>query len=118
MILKLFESTSKVAPLRPNDYSGLPSWMNYLFGSLFLILGIAIFFLYSKTKSNAEKYKNKQLIEYKKQNRIKESTIVKYEDTKMYLPIWEKTKQFAPIIGGLTLCIIGIAWIVGKSILL
>ena len=94
---------------------GMPRWANITFGTLFILLGLSILFTYyPKAKKNAEEYRKLQMKEWRKQN--PKRTLAKYEDTKMFLPPWEKTKQMMPVIFCLTFCILGIAWIVGNTL--
>ncbi|CAM9150794.1 hypothetical protein MYMA111404_04160 [Mycoplasma marinum] len=86
---------------------------DYIFGALFIVLALAIFSFYSKTKKNAKEYKKKQMIEFKKQN---PKSTNEYEKTGMFLPPWERTKLFAPIFFGLVFIIIGIAFLTGQPI--
>ena len=82
-------------------------------GSIFIILGIAIWFLYPKAKRKADEYKQKQLIEYNKQKNKNETS---YARTGMYLPAWEKAKMFAPVFFGILFIFIGITWMVGNTL--
>ena len=87
--------------------------LDYVFGALFIILGIALLLLYPKAKANAKKYKRKQMEEYKKMNPKAPSD---YESTGMFLPPWERTKLFAPVFFCIVAIIIGIAFLTGQPI--
>lgn len=94
---------------------GMPRVVGVVFGVLFIVLGILILiYFYPKSKQGAKNYKDRQLIEWKKIN--PKRTLAKYSDTKMFLPAWEKVKLMAPVIICLTLCIMGLAWIVGNTL--
>ena len=110
-----FAQTNTNTPLidRGHKLLGLPSWAGYTFGSLFIALGILLMFLYKKSKENANRYRRRQLEEYRKENPKSRAT---YSQTGMFLPAWEKAKLFAPILLGSVFIIIGIAWMVGQTL--
>ncbi len=85
----------------------------YTFGALFLLLGIACIFLFPKAKAKAENYKKEQLKEYKKQNPKSNKT---YEQTGMFLPPWERIKQFAPAFFAVTFFILAFAFLLGQPL--
>ncbi len=87
--------------------------LDYVFGALFIVLGIVLIFFYPRSKANAKKYKQRQLEEYKKQNPKASSD---YEKTGMFLPPWERTKMFAPLFFSAVFIIIGIAFLTGQPI--
>lgn len=62
---------------------GVPEIISYIFGPLFIVMGIACFFLYPKAKRKADEYRKDQLEEYNKVKKIKTSD---YSRTGMYLP--------------------------------
>ncbi|VEU59086.1 hypothetical protein [Mesomycoplasma neurolyticum] len=116
--LKNFNSTTQIAPLEAKSINFLPQWALILLGTLFLLLGISLLALYPKFKRLKNEYKEKQIQEYKFQNKINQNTNIKYEDTGMYLPFSQVAKYSAPIFLGITFCIIGVAWIIGSTIVL
>lgn len=89
-------------------------WISYTFGSLFVALGILLFFRYPNAKKRRDNYRKRQLIEYHKNNPKK--THLRYEQTSLYLPFWEKVKFMAPVFFGVLLICIGGAWIIGQSV--
>lgn len=92
-----------------------PSWVGYTFGSLLLVIGIAFFFLYNKRfQQRKEAYKKEQLAEYNKKYNKKETN---YSRTGMYLPAWEKAKASFPAMIAVTLGFVGVAWIVGNTLI-
>lgn len=83
-----------------------------IFGAIFILLGIALFGLFPYTKRKGNLYKQKQLDLYKeKHNRLN----IKYEDTNMYLPAWEKAKVFSPLFFGMVFIIIGVGFLMTLS---
>ncbi|WP_436358443.1 hypothetical protein ACR34G_02775 [Mycoplasma sp. 480] len=109
---------NQIGSLENKKLDGLPLWATILFGSLFIVLGIILFFYYPRTKRKAQEYKEKQLIKYKEKNNQKSVKNIDYESTGMYLPVWEKIKLVSPLFFGLVFCIIGISWIIGWTIVL
>ena len=89
-------------------------WISYAFGSLFVVLGILLFFRYPSVKLKRDNYRKRQLIEYQKNNPKK--THLRYEQTNLYLPFWEKVKFMAPVFFGVLFICIGGAWIIGQSV--
>ncbi len=85
----------------------------YIFGSLFILLGIVLLFLHPKARRRAEEYREKQMLEYKI---INPKGTNKYSETGMYLPAWERVKQFAPGFFALVFFIIGIAFLLGTPL--
>ena len=58
--------------------------IDYLIGTLLILLGITIFILFNKkAKVNMLKYKEQQLAEY---NKNKKTRITDYSRTRLYLP--------------------------------
>lgn len=88
-------------------------WVGYVFGSLFLAIGLLCFFFIPKARRNADRYKDEQLKNYNEQYRRHE---VDYSKTGMYLPMGQKMKLQLPAILGVMFLIIGITWLVGHSI--
>jgi len=103
----------KPNPEKYHTLLGLPEWAGYTFGSIFIVLGILIILLYKKSKEKANLYRKRQMEEYKKLHPKSKAT---YSQTGMFLPAWEKAKLFAPILFGSVFIIIGIAWMVGKTL--
>lgn len=90
-----------------------PDWVGYSFGSIFIALGIAVLFYAPRAGRKARAYKARQLELYNEQHHRKETN---YKKTGMYLPVWERVKQMAPVFFGVLFIIIGIAWIVGNTL--
>lgn len=91
-----------------------PEWVGYTFGSLLIVIGICIFFLFQKkAKTRKENYKKEQLAEYNKKYNKNEKD---YKRTGMYLPGFEIAKASAPVMMCALLVFIGIAWIVGNTL--
>ncbi len=88
--------------------------IGYVFGALFIILAIAILALWPKAKKNAQKYKENQMMEYKNKN---PKSTNDYSKTGMYLPAWERTKYFAPILLCLVFLLIGLAFLIGTPLI-
>ncbi|UUD35233.1 hypothetical protein NPA07_05525 [Mycoplasmopsis caviae] len=91
-----------------------PYLVLFIFGILFILIGITSFFFYPSAKEKAQFYKEKQMEEYKKNN--PKSKVTNYEATGMYLPAWERIKLFAPIFFGILLVVVGVTMIVRKTI--
>lgn len=94
-------------------FLNMEPWVGYTFGSIFILIGIACFFLYPRAKRRAEEYKKEQLEEY---NKIKKFKTNDYSKTGMFLPAWERMKLFAPLFFGVLFVIIGIAWLAGNTL--
>lgn len=111
----------KSAPLQASDpfYGSVFSlgseqpWVGYLFGSLFLTIGLLCLLFIPKAKRNARRYKEEQLKNFNEQYRRHE---VDYDKTGMYLPMGQKMKMQVPAILGVMFIIVGITWLVGHSI--
>ncbi|MCP4336686.1 MAG: hypothetical protein GY679_02425 [Mycoplasma sp.] len=96
-----------------SDFSNFGGPVMYIFGALFLLLSLTCLLWYPKAKNKAEKYKKGQMKEYKKIN--PKGTDI-YSETGMYLPPWEKVKQFAPTFFALVFFIIGLAFLIGQPL--
>ncbi|MEE3928492.1 hypothetical protein V2E24_02795 [Mycoplasmopsis ciconiae] len=92
----------------------LPKTILISVGILFIIMGIAVFFLYPYRKKKAQEYKELQMQEYK--NNHPRTKFTRYEQTGMYLPINEQFKKNLPIILGLTFIFIGISFLIGTNL--
>ena len=108
-------ATKATNPFDKTDvtFLNIEPWVGYTFGSIFILLGIAVWFLYPKSKRKADDYKKQQLIEYNKQKNRNETS---YERTGMFLPPFEKAKMFAPVFFGIIFIFMGISWIVGNTL--
>ncbi|VEU75888.1 hypothetical protein [Mycoplasmopsis columboralis] len=79
-----------------------------VFSILFFILGILFIFLYRYYSPRAiSNFKEKQLQEYRKNNPQKKH--LRYEQTGLYLPSWERMKYNSPIFGAVVSFIIFIS---------
>lgn len=94
---------------------GQDKWVGYVFGALFIIIGIACFFLAPRSRRRAEEYKQAQLEEYNKNRPAKRPT-TDYSKTGLYLPLGQKIKMQLPVLFGVLLIIVGIAWEAGNSL--
>lgn len=95
---------------------GLPQWAYYTLGSLFLALSLACFALYPNAVKKSQKYKEEQIKEYIKQKRINEKVKIDYNSTKMFLPPKEKAKLFMPVFFGLVFLLLGIAFMIQRTL--
>ncbi|WP_156933557.1 hypothetical protein [[Mycoplasma] collis] len=109
---------SQVAPIVSKKINFLPQWALILIGILLIILGISIIALHPIAVRKRNLYKQNQIEQYRLDNRIPKTKIIKYEETGMFLPWSQVVKYSLPIILGLTFCIIGTAWIFGTTIIL
>lgn len=88
-------------------------YVDYIFGSLFIALGLSMLLFVRKAREKRDDYKKRQLEQYKKDTNKKN---VRYEDTGLYLPAWERMKAFAPMFFALLFVVIGITMCVGQPI--
>ncbi|UVD81496.1 hypothetical protein NV226_02045 [Mycoplasma iguanae] len=107
-------SESPVGRLSGVFLEGLPTWAFYLFGVLWLLLGIAFLGLTPFNNIKVKEYKQKQIEKYKKDQKIKHN--ITYEKAKLVLPLSQKLKlSYAPLLG-IVFIVIGISWILGRTL--
>jgi cbb3-type cytochrome oxidase subunit 3 len=89
-------------------------YLDYVFGSLFIIFGLICILFIKRANNKAEQYRARQLELYIQKN-PKDKNIT-YKQTKMYLPAFEKAKQFMPSCFAIVFFILGIAFLFGQPI--
>ncbi|VEU70870.1 hypothetical protein [Mycoplasmopsis glycophila] len=78
------------------DVKILPLWLSILIFLLFLFLSIISFVIYrTYSLKKMREYKQAQLDDFIKENPRRKN--VKYEDTGMFLPSWERMKYNLPL---------------------
>lgn len=89
----------------------IPKWWEILIGILFIALGLSLIFILSpKSKREVKKYKDQQLLEFKKINPKFKGD---YQDAKLILPWSQRMKLTCWPIIGISLIIIGITFATG-----
>lgn len=102
----------QIDPYEHNSFVSLGGW-DYVIGSIFFVLAIVSISFHTKFKRDIQRYKDKQLEEYKKDNNRNNIT---YQQAGLYLPWSKQMKAFAPIFFFLLFTLIGIAFMVGHPI--
>lgn len=119
MLNKIKISTMSDSPFQRGDVGflsfGQDPWVGYVFGALFILIGILCFTLISKSKRKVEQYKQRQIDDYNT-NHSTNKKLSDYNKVGLYLPSWEKAKSQMPVMLGLLMIIIGISWIVGNTL--
>lgn len=88
----------------------IPQWWEITFGVLLFLFGVSLFFLFSKTKKQVEFYKERQLEEYKKQNKKFKGS---YEQARLVLPWLQRMKLVMWPVIGISCCLVGIFFATG-----
>ncbi|MCR8612889.1 MAG: hypothetical protein NC236_00180 [Mycoplasma sp.] len=98
-----------VDPTEKNYFISLGG-IDYIFAGVLILIGIFVLvFFQKKARHNTDLYKKRQLEEYNKKRKIKETD---YDKTGLYLPMWERAKRNAPFMIFATFIIIGVIWII------
>lgn len=117
LIISLANSVSSLVP-GPTTTSvggGLSKDVAIVLVVGFFLLAALMIPLHFRQKKKVKQFKEKQLRDFYQNNPRK--THMKYEDTKMFLPSWERTKYSAPIILFIVFIVIAISILVGSTLI-
>ncbi|WP_406613687.1 hypothetical protein ACJA23_02485 [Mycoplasma corogypsi] len=90
-------------------------WVLILLGCIFLVLTLAafaVYFFYSRKK--LEEFKQEQLDQYIKENPRRQH--IKYQNTGMFVPAWERAKFNAPLILAVLFLALAIMFFTGTKL--
>ena len=106
--IRLLANNGVSDPFKKSNFVSMGG-VDYLVGALLILLGIAIFLLFQKkATAKMNKYKQEQLDLY---NKNRGTNVKDYEDTKLFVPVWEKFKFSAPIMLTVLFIIVGFSFI-------